>query len=79
MNEEYNKESRKAYIKQNTEGFAHELYLLDKHKAKQDVNITIQLHEYLDCGWGLTDKEERTMIKNAIKIAKERYNLNIKN
>ena len=76
MNEHYIKESRKAYIKQSIEGFAYELYLLKKHKAKQDVSITIQLYEYLDCGWDLTNKEEKAMIKSAIKIANEKYKLN---
>ena len=77
MNEEYNKESRKAYIEQNIKGFAYELFLLNKHKAKQEINISRQLYEYLDSGWILSEKEEKAMIKKAIKIANKEYGLNL--
>ena len=73
----YIEESRKAYLERNTVGFAHELYLLNKHKAKEDVNVAIQLYEYLDTGFILTDKEEKTMIRKAIKIAKKEYGIEL--
>ena len=77
MNDEYNKESKEAYIESSIKGFAYELFLLNKHKAKEDVNINIHLYEYLDTGFILTDKEEKAMIKKAIKIAKKEYGLSL--
>ena len=77
MNEEYNKESRKAYLERNTIGFAYELVLINKHKVKWEININRQLYEYLDTGFILSEKEEKAMIKKVIKIANKEYGLNI--
>jgi len=73
----YIEESRKAYLERNTIGFAYELVLLAKHKAKEDININRQLYEYLDTGFILSDKEEKAMIKKAIKIANKEYGLSL--
>jgi len=78
MNEEYNKESKEAYIESSIKGFAYELYLLNKHQHKQTISIDRQLHEYLDCSWGLSEKEEKSIVRKAVKIANKEYGLNIK-
>ena len=74
VNEEYNKESKKAFIENSIKGFAYELYLLNKHQHKQDVDILFQLHEFLDCPLSLTEREEKTIIRKAIKTANDKYN-----
>jgi len=71
----YNKESKKAYLERSTKGFAYELYLLSKYKAEENIDIMWQLHEYLNCGWHLTDKEKNVLIKSAKKIAKKQFGL----
>jgi len=77
VNEEYNKESKKAFIENSIKGFAYELYLLNKHQHKQEINVLFQLHEFLDCPLGLTEKEEKAIVRKAVKIANKEYGLNL--
>ena len=55
----YMLESRKNFIYERTNGFAYELYLLNKFNQKQEIDIRMQLFEYLNIGFILTDKEEK--------------------
>ena len=73
----YIKESRKAYLERNIEGFAYELYLLNKYQNKNDVTIKVHLREFLETGFILTDSEETRIIELAIKMAEERFGIEI--
>ena len=73
----YARESKKAFIQHQTELFAHELYLNHKHYKNRNENIDLLLNTFLNAGWFLEDKERQRLKKNAIKIAREKYNINI--
>ena len=70
---QYNKESKKFYIKIYRELLTYELYLDKKYRSNQNNSPKILLNDCLNKGWLLTNKEKELLLKNAIKIAKVKY------
>jgi len=69
----YNKECKNAFIQNQTDLLAFMLYLNDKYNKKEDVEML--LNSQLNSGWHISDRQQKTLIKNAEKIAKEKYEL----
>ena len=69
----YNKEWKTAFIQNQTELFAFMLYLNAKYNKKEDIETL--LNSLLNSGWHIGDRQRKALLKNAKKIANEKYGL----
>ena len=74
----YNEESKKFYLKIHEELLAYELFLNKKYWRDQNNSAKILLNDCLNKGWLLSDKEKELLLKNAVKVAKNKYKLKFK-
>lgn len=69
----YIKEAIKVYIEEYAQIFAHELYLDQKYHKAHNNSYMIIWNGCYNTQWVLTEKEEQTLIKRGLEIAKEKY------
>ena len=69
----YVKEAKKVYIEAHAQIFAHELYLNQKYHKAHNNSYMIVWNSCYNSQWVLTEKEEKSLIKRALEIAKEKY------
>jgi len=74
----YIKELKKAYINNQIQLFAHELFISHKYNKNKDCSLEIHFFSFRNAWPGLSEKEEKRIFNSAIKLTNKKYKLNIK-
>lgn len=74
----YNRDSKRIFIEKNTELLAEEIYLHKKYLKEHCESIEIILNTMINAGWLLNNNEKKIMMKKAVQLVNQKYNLKIR-